>query len=251
MTASAFVSKVTSLSTASPALAIMNWSGGKDSALALHRIRRQGRYQVQTLLTTVNGALGRVSMHGVRQELVQAQADRMGIHLASLSLPEETSMESYASQMADALTEWKQNGVTHSIFGDIFLEDLRQWREDQLAPLGLTGVFPIWQEDSKALLEEFWQSGFKTVVVAVNGQVLDQSFCGRVLDRQFVADLPPTVDPCGENGEFHTFVVEAPYFSQPIAYTQGETVERVYRFNNAAGEPQTSTYFFIDLLPDL
>ena len=229
--------------------AVMNWSGGKDSALALYRILRQNQYDVEGLFTTVNSAFGRVSMHGVRNELIQAQADQLSLPLTQLILPEETAMDDYVRQMADGVAPLVSAGVTHSVFGDIFLEDLRQWREDQLAAVGLAGVFPLWKVDSRALLDEFWAAGFQTVVVAVNGQVLDRSFCGRVLDPQFVADLPPGVDPCGENGEFHTFVFQAPYFQRPIAFTQGETVERTYRFTNAEGQEQTTTYFFTDLLP--
>jgi len=229
--------------------ALMNWSGGKDSALALHRIRQQDEYAVQSLFTTVNDAFGRVSMHGVRHELIQAQADRLGLPLVQLTLPEQTSMDDYVRQVADRLAPLVSAGVTHSIFGDIFLEDLRQWRENQLANMGLTGVFPIWNVDSHTLLEEFWAAGFQTVVVAVKGQVLDRSFCGRVLDQQFVDDLPPGVDPCGENGEFHTFVFEAPYFSSPVVFRRGQTVERTYSFTDAEGQALTSTYFFTDLLP--
>lgn len=229
-------------------VALMNWSGGKDSALALYRILQQDRYAVQGLFTTVNGAFGRVSMHGVRHELIQAQADQLGLPLTQLVLPEEIPLVDYTRQMADRLAPLVRAGVTHSVFGDIFLADLRQWREEQLAAVGLTGVFPLWKADSRALLNEFWAAGFQTVVVAVNGQVLDRSYCGRVLDRQFVADLPPGVDPCGENGEFHTFVFEAPYFQSPIGFGRGETVERTYRFTNADGQDQTTTYFFTDLL---
>ena len=229
--------------------ALMNWSGGKDSALALHRIRQQNEYDVQSLFTTVNDAFGRVSMHGVRHELVQAQADRLGLPLVVLALPEQTPMAEYARLVAGRLAPLVSAGVTHSVFGDIFLEDLRQWRENQLAAMGLTGVFPLWKVDSHTLLEELWTAGFQTIVVAVNGQVLDRSFCGRVLDRQFVADLPPGVDPCGENGEFHTFVFAAPYFSSPVLFRRGQTIERTFSFTDAERQTLTSTYFFTDLLP--
>lgn len=231
-----------------PSNALVNWSGGKDSALALYRIQQRDDYAITALLTTLNGAYGRVSMHGVRQELIQAQADRMGLPLHTLALPETTSMTDYARQMADTLSSFVASGVTHSVFGDIFLEDLRTWRETQLAKVGLSGVFPLWKADSMALLDEFWTAGFQTIVIAVNGAVLDQSFCGRVLDRQFVADLPAGVDPCGENGEFHTFVVDAPYFSSPITVRPGERVERTYTFTDADGAVQTSTYYFCELL---
>jgi len=232
-----------------PVRVLMNWSGGKDSALALYRLLRDPAYSVTDLLTTLNGPNGRVSMHGVRQELVAAQARRIGLPLHTLALPDPTPMADYARQLADTLRPVAAGGVTHAAYGDLFLEDLRQWREQQLAAVGLTGLFPLWRLDSRALLEEFWAAGFRTIVVAVNGQILDPSFCGRDLDRGFVADLPPGVDPCGENGEFHTFVVDAPYFSRPISVKRGETVERTYCFTDAAGRAHTSLYYFTDLLP--
>lgn len=229
---------------------LINWSGGKDSALALYRILQEDQFAVEQLLTTINGAYGRVSMHGVREELIAAQAERLGIPLTTVRLPETASMELYQNTMDEVLRPLVAGGITHAVYGDIFLEDLRHWREQQLAPLGLSGVFPLWQVPSLTLLDEFWAVGFQTIVVAVNGQQLNQSFCGRILDRQFVADLPANVDPCGENGEFHTFVFDAPYFSQPIVFTLGDVVERTYTFTDAEGQERTSTYYFADLLPD-
>lgn len=228
--------------------AIINWSGGKDSALALWRTGQTGTYEIETLLTSFNEANRRVSMHGVREELLDAQARQLGIGQTKLFLPEDSSMDSYRQRMADTLQPLVDTGVTHAVFGDIFLEDLRQWRETQLAKQALTGVFPLWQVDSLTLLEEFWAAGFATIVVSVNGDCLDASFCGRVLDRQFVADLPPAVDPCGENGEFHTFVYQAPYFAESIPVSAGETVTRTYHFRDAAGTEVASTYFFTDLV---
>jgi uncharacterized protein (TIGR00290 family) len=229
---------------------LVNWSGGKDAALALYRIQQQGELAVLHLLTTVNEAYDRVSMHGVREALIEAQAERLGLPLTTVRLPETASMELYQTKMNDVLRLLVADGVTHAVFGDIFLEDLRQWREQQLTPIGLSGVFPLWQVPSLTLLEEFWAAGFQTVVVAVNGQHLDRSFCGRVLDRQFIADLPSTVDPCGENGEFHTFVFDAPYFNRPIDFTIGEIAERTYAFTDADGHEHKSVYYFADLLPD-
>jgi len=227
---------------------LINWSGGKDSALALYRIQQQGQSTVTQLLTTINGAYGRVSMHGVREELIQAQADRLGLPLITVRLPETASMALYQSTMNEALRPLIKCGIEQAVFGDIFLEDLRQWREEQLASVGLRGLFPLWQTASLTLLHEFWAAGFHTIVVAVNGQQLDKSFCGRVLDQQFVADLPAGVDPCGENGEFHTFVFDAPYFSSPVSITLGDIVERTYTFTDADNQERTSTYYFADLL---
>ncbi|MCP1383144.1 Dph6-related ATP pyrophosphatase [Runella salmonicolor] len=229
--------------------ALMNWSGGKDSALALYHSLQNKAYDVRYLLTSLNDSFRRISMHGVREELLDQQAQRLGIELLKLRLPETTSMEEYQLRMAQILQPLADAGITKSIFGDIFLEDLRLYRENQLATIGMQGIFPLWKRPSMELLEEFWGLGFKTIVVSVNGNVLDQSFCGRVLDRDFVSELPANIDPCGENGEFHTFVFEAPYFSQPIDFQKGETVEKTYHFQNAEGEHLTSTYFFTDLLP--
>ncbi|WP_338875998.1 diphthine--ammonia ligase [Spirosoma sp. SC4-14] len=227
--------------------AIMNWSGGKDSALALWRIRQSGNYAVETLLTTLNATNRRISMHGVSEKLLDEQAYRLGLPQTKLYLPEESAMSDYEQRMADALQPLVDRGVTQAIFGDIFLEDLRQWREDRLAKQGLTGVFPIWQMPSLQLLDEFWDAGFATIVVSVNSQYLDKSFCGRVLDRAFVDELPAGVDPCGENGEFHTFVYQAPYFAEPIDIQVKDIVTKTYEFNTATGEQQTSTYYFADL----
>lgn len=227
--------------------AVMNWSGGKDSALALWRVLQSDAYQVETLLTTLNAANRRISMHGVSEALLDAQAKRIGLPQTKLYLPEESSMVAYEQRMNDTLEPLIEAGVTHAIFGDIFLEDLRTWRENQLASRNLTGVFPIWQIPSLQLLEEFWEAGFETVVVSVNSQYLDKSFCGRVLDREFVRDLPANVDPCGENGEFHTFVYEAPYFAEPIEVQVADIVTKTYDFKTATGEQVVSTYYFADL----
>jgi uncharacterized protein (TIGR00290 family) len=229
--------------------ALMNWSGGKDSALSLYHVLQQKEYDVQYLLTTVNDSFGRISMHGVREELLDQQAQRLGVELVKLRLPETVSMEEYQRRMAETMQPLIDSGVNYSIFGDLFLEDLRQHREERLAQIGMKGVFPIWKRPSLELLAEFWDLGFKTVVVSVNGNQLDTSFCGRILDRDFVKELPKNVDPCGENGEFHTFVFEAPYFPKPIPFQLGEAVEKTYQFKNSAGEGLTSTYFFTDLIP--
>jgi uncharacterized protein (TIGR00290 family) len=229
--------------------ALMNWSGGKDSALSLHHILQNKEYEVEHLLTSLNDSFKRVSMHGVREELLDQQAENIGINLVKLRLAETVSMEEYQAKMAETTQPLIDSGVEYSIFGDIFLEDLRKHREERLAEVGMKGVFPIWKRPSLELLDEFWDLGFKTIIVAVNGNVLDKSFCGRILDRDFVKDLPKTVDPCGENGEFHTFVFETPYFKSPIKFDMGETVDKTYHFKNSDGDDLTSTYFFTDLIP--
>ncbi len=229
----------------------MNWSGGKDSALSLYHILQNHTYDVKYLLTSVNDTLGRVSMHGVREDLLNLQAQRIGLPLITLRLPETSSMEEYNLRMSDTLRPLAEEGISHSIFGDIFLEDLRHYRENQLAKVGMQGVFPIWKRDSYELLAEFWDLGFQTIVVSVNGSLLDASFCGQILNQDFVKNLPKGVDVCGENGEFHTFVFQAPYFSKSIDFQKGETVEKTYQYKNASGESLQSTYFFTDLIPTI
>ena len=229
--------------------ALMNWSGGKDSALSLYHILQNKEYQVEHLLTSLNDSFKRVSMHGVREELLDQQAQNIGINLVKLRLKETVSMEEYQAKMAEIMQPLVESGIKYSIFGDIFLEDLRQYREVGLAQIGMEGIFPIWKRASLNILDEFWDLGFKTIVVAINGNHLDKSFCGRILDRDFVRDLPPNIDPCGENGEFHTFVFETPYFKNSIHFEIGETVYKTYNFKNSEGEDLTSTYFFTDLIP--
>jgi len=231
--------------------ALMNWSGGKDSALSLYHVLQNPTIEITHLLTSVNEAYERISMHGVREELLEQQVRAIGLPLVKLRLPETVGMEAYHQLMADTLQPLIQSGITHSVFGDIFLEDLRQHREERLRQVGLTGIFPLWKRPSLDLLKEFWDKGFQTIVVSVNGDVLDKSFCGRVLDVDFINDLPPHVDPCGENGEFHTFVVAAPYFNQPIDFQIGETIDKTYHFTTAEGKAVTTTYFFTDLLPSV
>lgn len=229
--------------------ALMNWSGGKDSALSLYHILQNKEYEVVNLLTSLNDSFKRVSMHGVREELLDQQAENIGIDLVKLRLAETVSMEEYHAKMAETMQPLIDSGIKYSIFGDIFLEDLRQHREEWLEKVGMKGVFPIWKRPSLELLAEFWDLDFKTIVVAVNGKQLDKSFCGRILDRDFVKDLPANVDPCGENGEFHTFVFQTPYFKNTIKFDIGETVDKTYNFKNSEGEDLSSTYYFTDLIP--
>jgi len=208
--------------------AIFNWSGGKDSALALYKVLQSGLYDVRELLTTVSEPYQRISMHGVRVDLLDRQAASLGLPCRKLSLPEMPTMEAYEQLMAAALQEQQNRGATAAIFGDIFLEDLRRYREDQLAKLGLQAVFPLWGLPTTELIREFIGLGFKTITTCVNDKYLDQSFVGRVIDEAFLRDLPARVDPCGENGEFHTFVFDGPLFRHPVPFEKGEIVYRQY-----------------------
>lgn len=211
-----------------PFKAIFNWSSGKDSALSLYKILQNPDYKIEYLLTSVNEQFQRISMHGVRVELLEAQAKSIDLPLKIMQIPEMPTMEVYETVMMQTLTELKKDGITHSVFGDIFLEDLRKYREDQLAKIGFEGVFPIWKIPSKELIDEFLQLGFKTIVVCVNERYLDKSFVGRIIDQNFINDLPENVDLCGENGEFHTFTFDGPIFSEPINFEIGEIVYRKY-----------------------
>lgn len=211
-----------------PIKAIFNWSSGKDSALSLYKILQNRDYKIEYLLTSVNEQFQRISMHGVRVELLEAQAKSIGLPLKIMQIPEMPTMEVYENVMMQTLTELKKEGITHSVFGDIFLEDLRKYREVQLAKIGFEGVFPIWKIPSEELIQEFIQLGFKTIVVCVNERYLDKSFVGRIIDQDFINDLPENVDVCGENGEFHTFTFDGPIFSKPINFEIGEIVYRKY-----------------------
>lgn len=237
--------------------AIFNWSGGKDSSLALYHILKEGKFDITALMTTVNSKYDRISMHGVRKELLYAQGESIGIPIKEVRLPEMPSMSEYDEMMLGVLSELKKDQVTHSIFGDIFLEDLRTYRENRLKEVGLTAHFPLWKRDTTELVHEFIDLGFKTVVVCVKSELLSDEFSGRIIDREFLKDLPKNVDPCGENGEFHTFVFDGPIFNKPIKYTLGEKVFKEYEAPKDkedscfSGSPskKPSGFHFCDLIP--
>ncbi|MBP4137215.1 Dph6-related ATP pyrophosphatase [Flavobacterium geliluteum] len=216
------------ISVSTPKKALFNWSSGKDSALTLYKILQNSDFKIEYLLTSVNQQYQRISMHGVRVELLKAQAKSIGLPLKIMQIPEMPTMEVYENVMTETLTELKTQGITHSVFGDIFLEDLRKYREDKLATLGFEGVFPLWKIPTNHLIQEFISLGFKTIVVCVNERYLDKSFVGRIIDQDFINDLPENVDVCGENGEFHTFTFDGPIFSEPIKFEIGEIVYRKY-----------------------
>jgi uncharacterized protein (TIGR00290 family) len=202
------------------------WSGGKDSAMALHALVQDPRVRVVALLTTVTEGYDRISMHGVRRELLQRQAESIGLPLQEVFIPPECVNSIYEARMESALRMHFENGVRKVAFGDIFLEDLRAYREKNLTCIGMTALFPIWKRDSRELIDSFHAQGFRSIAVCVDPKVLDHSFAGRELDTSFFADLPPQVDCCGENGEFHTFAFDGPIFKDPIRFQVGERVER-------------------------
>lgn len=198
--------------------AIMNWSGGKDSALALASIIEDDKINVDYLFTTLSTENKRISMHGVREELLDMQARSIGIPLRKIFLPELTSMHDYSIAIENAMQVFRDEEIDKAIYGDIFLEDLRQYREEQLKKVEFSAVFPLWKDDTAKLIRKFLDLGFKTVVTCVNEKYLDRSFTGRIIDESFLNEIPSDVDPCGENGEFHTFVFDGPIFNQPISY---------------------------------
>ena len=205
-----------------------NWSSGKDSALALYKIVQDPSYNLDLLVTTINKDFNRVSMHGLRQDLLQKQAHAIGIPLKTIAFPADVTMDAYAEIMKTAMASLIAKGYSHTIFGDIFLEDLRAYRDTKLVEVGITGVYPLWKRDTKEILQEFLDLGFKAITVCVNATLLGEAFVGRVIDAQFIEDLPDNVDVCGENGEFHTFVYDGPIFKNAIPFEIGEKVLRSY-----------------------
>ena len=206
--------------------AILSWSSGKDSAMALYRVLRSEEFEVVCLLTTVTDRFRRVSMHGVREELIDAQAISLGYHMEKMMIPYPCPNEVYEEKMANFLSGWKSKGVSHVIFGDLFLEDIRKYREQKLSQIDMTPVFPLWGENTAALAREMLSVGFKAVLTCVNPKVLEPRFAGHFFDETFLNDIPAEVDPCGENGEFHTFVFDGPIFHKPITVKTGETISR-------------------------
>lgn len=198
---------------------VISYSGGKDSTLALYRLIQSGNWIIDSLLVTLNGENKKTSMHGVQESLLDAQAQALGIPLRKVYIPPTCTNEQYEKIMDKALEEIKQDGISYIMFGDIHLEDVKAYREKMLANTSITPIFPLWREDSHSLINEFLELGFQTIVTCVDSEQLDPSFVGRVIDKDFIADLPKNVDPCGENGEFHTFVFDGPLFSQKIEFT--------------------------------
>ncbi len=238
--------------------AFFNWSTGKDSALALHKVIQSNKFELSGLLTTINDGYGRVSMHGIRKELLYKQVQSIGLPLFEVLLPEVPTMESYEYALKVVLDQRVKHGDEVSIFGDIFLEDLRKYREDKLSEIKLKADFPLWGRNTKELASELIQLGFKAIVVCVNASVLGEEFLGKVMDRNFLDALPENVDPCGENGEFHTFVFDGPIFKYPIAFELGKKVFRTYEnpvkkvntdeFDCVSEEELKSGFWYLDLL---
>lgn len=216
---------------------LFTWSGGKDSALALYELQKRNDHKVVALLTTLTEDYDRISMHGVQSILLEQQANSLGLPIEKVYISKNSSNEEYEAKMREVLQKYLTAGVSSVAFGDIFLEDLRRHREDNLSKIGMEAVFPIWKRDTTELAYEFIGSGFKAVITCVDSNFLDKTFVGRLFDEQFLSKLPANVDPCGENGEFHSFVYDGPIFQKRVSYTKGEVALRDSRF------------YYCDLIP--
>jgi uncharacterized protein (TIGR00290 family) len=216
---------------------LMSWSGGKDSCVALHDIKAEQKYRVAALLTTVTRDYDRISMHGVRCALLEKQAASLGLPLHQVFISKNATNEEYERKIGEAFSVFRARGIDSVVFGDLFLEDIRAYREQFLARNNMRGLFPVWKRDTAAFIRDFLELGFRAVVTCVDSKVLDQSFAGRLIDETFLSSLPAQVDPCGENGEFHSFVFDGPGFSAPVKFSLGETVLR-------------ESFWFKDLLPE-
>lgn len=209
-----------------PPKAFMSWSSGKDSAFALWQAQQSGTVEIVGLLTTLTEMHDRVAMHGVRNTLLDRQITALGLPALKVGIPSPCPNEVYEQRMAAATAEMKAQGVTHVVFGDLFLEDIRAYRETQLAKANMQAVFPLWGRDTRSLAEEMIDSGLVAHIVCLDPKRIDRRFAGRRFDRALLAELPANVDPCGENGEFHTVVTAGPMFKTKIPVTRGQTVER-------------------------
>lgn len=227
--------------------AVFNWSGGKDSAHALLRALQSERYEIVALLTTVNRDTQRSTMHGIPLQLLEAQAGSIGIPLYIVDLTPKGNMEDYSSAMSQAVQHFKALGVTSFIFGDIFLHDVRRYREQQLLPYGVEVVEPLWEHSSEKIMEDFLSSGLKTIIVTTMADGLGTAPIGKLIDRDFIASLPANIDPNGENGEYHTFCYDGPIFRHPVNFHLGETFSQSYDICLDDGTVKTYSYCFADL----
>lgn len=226
----------------------MNWSGGKDSAHCLQYVLLEQNFDIRFLFTTLNGANRRISMHGVAENLLDYQAGSIGLPLKKVYLPEFPTMQEYEEIISSFLMETKAENINTAIFGDIFLEDLREYREKQLSIKGFNAAFPLWKKKTSELAFDFIEKGFKAIIVSVDSRYLDKSFAGRILDQSFLNDLPKDVDPCGENGEFHSFVFDGPVFSKPIPFKKGDIVYKEYKSHSKENTNENIGFWYCDLI---
>ena len=226
--------------------AFISWSGGKDAALSLYKVLQESSLSITSLPTNLNAELGRVMMHEVRRELLEAQAQAIGIPLKIVEMPDQPDMAEYQSALDGKLKELLSTGVRQDIFGDIFLEDLKEFREKEMAGYDIGCRFPLWGMSGSLVMKELMDKGFKAVTVCVDARKLPSSFCGRQIDDSFIRDLPQDVDPAGENGEYHSFVYDGPIFQHPVCFHRGDTVYKEYRGPGTSGP---AGFYFCDLIP--
>lgn len=230
-----------------PIKAVFNWSGGKDSALALHKVLKEGEYDIIALLTTVNRDSQKSTMHSIPVSLLHKQADSIGIPLLIVDLTPNGNMGDYNGAMEKAVSYFIEKGVSHFIFGDIFLHDVKSYREKQLNPYGITVVEPLWGKSSQEIMEDFIHSGLNTIIVTTMADVLDEHFIGRHIDESLLNDLPKEMDICGENGEYHTFCYAGDIFKEPVPYTLGKPFKKSFPFKMDDGIEKVFSYWFADL----
>lgn len=216
---------------------LMSWSGGKDSCLALYEIQKAQDFRVAALLTTVTRDYDRVSMHGVRRILLERQSLSLGLPLHEIFITKDATNQEYETKMEEAFSMYRESGIDSVVFGDLFVEEIRAYRDQFLARHNMHGLYPVWLRNTTEFIKEFINLGFKAVITCVNGEVLDSSFAGMMIDENFLSALPPHVDACGENGEFHTFVFEGPIFKEAVRFSIGQKVVR-------------DSFWFCDLLPE-
>ncbi len=216
---------------------VLSWSGGKDSSLALYEVQKIGKYEIASLITTVTSEYDRVSMHGLRTDLLEQQAESLNIPLHKVFISKNAGNDEYETKFNEALLRYKESGIKQVVFGDIYLEDIKKYREALLEKIDMECVFPIWKRDTVKLAHEFIDLGFKAITICVDSNVLGEEFVGREFDEQFLNDLPSGIDPCGENGEFHTFTYHGPIFEKTIDHKLGQIVLRDERF------------YYCDILP--
>jgi uncharacterized protein (TIGR00290 family) len=210
---------------------VLSWSGGKDSTMAAYHLLASHKYEITALWTTVTEEFDRISMHGVRRELLEQQAASLGIPLQMMMIPKDCTNEIYEARMRETLGHFKTQGITKVAFGDLFLEDVRKYRDERLAQVGMSGLYPIWMRDTDELVRTFIGLGFRALLACVDTEAIDAAFAGREIDESLLADLPESADPCGEYGEYHSFVYAGPIFKRVIACKAGAAVRRTPRFN--------------------
>jgi len=205
---------------------LLSWSGGKDSCMTLYELQKSSEYEIDSLVTTITEDYDRISIHGVRTALLERQARSLGLPIQRVLIPKDSTNEMYESRMNAILVQNKAKGIQRMAFGDLFLEDVKKYRERHMEKIDMAGLFPIWKRNTSEIMRTFLKSGFKAVTVFVDLKVLARSFVGRVVDQGFLDELPPHIDPCGENGEFHTFVFDGPIFNEEVKFSLGELVVR-------------------------